>query len=410
MEKNTGKLLTPTAGTPLDYLRWRGDLSFVRDGFNEVDNLILCIISYLNFRRIDAVHTKTPALAPTLAEVAPLLTEEDDQLGLSELSYLPLLRLAAQTERFRELRLFGYTHEYDAECAKQFDALSFLVPDGTLFVAFMGTDTSLAGWKEDFNMSFLSAVPAQERAVSYAGEMAELCPGLPLRIGGHSKGGNLAAWAAIHLPADLQTGRLLDAYNNDGPGFARDMLETPEYLRVSGKLHTYIPESSIVGVLLEHAEDYAVIDSANRSVMQHEPLSWNVVGTKFVHLGQRSQMGRLSDDVLREWIGSMTPAERAQFTDALFDMLSLSGKARTLDDLRSGRFSGGAALLKQYAGADEEQKKIINEVFRRLAVDVKAELKKAAGESLEGVKKAAGESFEAAKNALASLTRGDREK
>ncbi len=325
MEKNTGKLLTPTAGTPLDYLRWRGDLSFVRDGFNEVDNLILCIISYLNFRRIDAVHTKTPALAPTLAEVAPLLTEEDDQLGLSELSYLPLLRLAAQTERFKELRLFGYTHEYDAECAKQFDALSFLVPDGTLFVAFMGTDTSLAGWKEDFNMSFLSAVPAQERAVSYAGEMAELCPGLPLRIGGHSKGGNLAAWAAIHLPADLQTGRLLDAYNNDGPGFARDMLETPEYLRVSGKLHTYIPESSIVGVLLEHAEDYAVIDSANRSVMQHEPLSWNVVGTKFVHLGQRSQMGRLSDDVLREWIGSMTPAERAQFTDALFDMLSLSG-------------------------------------------------------------------------------------
>lgn len=259
-------------------------------------------------------------------------------------------------------------------------------------------------------MSFLSAVPAQERAVSYAGEMAELCPGLPLRIGGHSKGGNLAAWAAIHLPADLQTGRLLDAYNNDGPGFARDMLETPEYLRVSGKLHTYIPESSIVGVLLEHAEDYAVIDSANRSVMQHEPLSWNVVGTKFVHLGQRSQMGRLSDDVLREWIGSMTPAERAQFTDALFDMLSLSGKARTLDDLRSGRFSGGAALLKQYASADEEQKKIINEVFRRLAVDVKTELKKAAGESLEGVKKAAGESFEAAKNALSSLTRGDREK
>ena len=109
-------------------------------------------------------------------------------------------------------------------------------------------------------------------------------------------------------------------------------------------------------------------------------------------------------------IRSMTPQEREQFTDALFDVLSLSGKARTLDDLRSGGLAGGAALLKQYAGADEKQKKIINEVFRRLAVDVKAELKKAAGESLEGVKKAAGESFEAAKNALSNLTRGDREK
>lgn len=392
MEKNTGKLLSPTDGTPLDYLRWRGDLSFARDGFNEVDNLVLCIISYINFRRIDAVHTKDPAAAPTLAGVCPLLTEADDQLGLSELTYLPLLQAAAASERYKDVRLFGYTHEYDEAAAKQFDAVSFLVPDGTLFVAFMGTDTSLAGWKEDFNMSFLSAVPAQERAVSYAVEMAALCPELPLRIGGHSKGGNLAAWAAIHLPADLQEKRLLSAYNNDGPGFARDMLDTPEYLRVAHKLHTYIPESSIVGVLLEHAEDYAVIDSANRSIMQHEPLSWSVVGTKFVHLGHRSQMGRLSDDVLREWIGSMSPAEREQFTDALFDVLSLSGKARTLDDLRGGGLAGGAALLKQYAGADEDQKKIISEILRRLAVDVKDELKKAAGEGLE-----------AAKNALTSL-------
>lgn len=217
MEKNTPKQLAPVNGTPFDYLRWRGDLTFARDGFNEVDNLVLCILSYINFRRIDAVHTKDPAAAPTLAQVAPLLTDKDDQLGLSELSYLPLLRLAAQTERFRDLRLFGYTHEYDEQSAKQFDALSFLVPDGTLFVAFMGTDTSLAGWKEDFNMSFLSAVPAQTRAVSYAVEMASLCPALPLRIGGHSKGGNLAAWAAIYLPAELQKGRLLSAYNNDGP-------------------------------------------------------------------------------------------------------------------------------------------------------------------------------------------------
>ena len=227
--------------------------------------------------------------------------------------------------------------------------------------------------------------------------MAATCPERPLRIGGHSKGGNLAAWAALHIPADLQENRLLDAYNNDGPGFARDMVETAEYRRIAHKLHTYIPESSIVGVLLEHGEDYAVIDSANRSIMQHEPLSWSVLGRMFVHLGQRSQMGKLSDDVLREWIGSMTPQEREQFTDALFDVLSLSGKARTLDDLRSGGLAGGAALLKQYAGADEEKRKIISEIFRRLAVDVKDELKKAAGEGLETVK-----------NALTSLKKSEK--
>lgn len=182
------------------------------------------------------------------------------------------------------------------------------------------------------------------------------------------------------------------------------MVDSEAYRRVADKLHTYVPESSIVGVLLEHAEDYAVIDSSNRSIMQHEPLSWNVLGSRFIHLGERSQMGKLSDDVLRQWIGSMTPKEREQFSDALFDVLSLSGKARTLDDLRAGGLAGGAALLKQYNGADEEDKKIISEIFRRLAVDVKAELKKAAGQSLKTAEK----SLADMKHAITGLTKGNK--
>lgn len=395
MEKN---------GTVMDYLRWRGDLPFCRDGFNEVDNLVLCIISYINFRRFDDLKTTDPAKAVALPEVAARLTEEDEQRGLSELAYIPLMRLAAETERFRDVRMFGFTHEWDEAKEMQFDAVSYLLPDDTLFVAFMGTDTSLVGWKEDFNMSFLSAVPAQERAAAYTVEMATACRRCKLRIGGHSKGGNLAAWAAIHIPENLQKRRLLAAYNNDGPGFSHDMVDSEAYRRVADKLHTYVPESSIVGVLLEHAEDYAVIDSSNRSIMQHEPLSWNVLGSRFIHLGERSQMGKLSDDVLRQWIGSMTPQEREQFSDALFDVLSLSGKARTLDDLRTGGLAGGAALLKQYNGADEEDKKIISEIFRRLAVDVKAELKKAAGQSLKTAEK----SLADMKHAITGFAKGDK--
>lgn len=391
-------------GTVMDYLRWRGDLTFAQDGFNEVDDLVLCIISYLNFRRFDDLRTTDPARAVALPDVAARLTEEDEQLGLSELDYIPLMRLAAETERFRDVRMFGFTHEWDEAKEMQFDAVSYLLPDDTLLVSFMGTDTSLVGWKEDFNMSFLTAVPAQERATAYTVEMAAACPDRKLRIAGHSKGGNLAAWAAIHIPAQLQEQRLLDAYNNDGPGFSHDMVDSDAYRRVADKLHTYIPESSIVGVLLEHAEDYAVIDSSNRSVMQHEPMSWSVLGPRFVHLGQRSQMGKLSDDVLRQWIGSMTPQEREQFSNALFDVLSLSGKARTLDDLRTGGLAGGAALLKQYSGADEQDKKIIAEIFRRLAVDVKEELKKAAGQGLKTAEKG----LTGVKNAITGLTKGDK--
>ena len=365
---------------------------------------MLCIISYINFHRFDDLKTTDPAKAVALPEVAARLTEEDEQRGLSELAYIPLIRLAAETERFRDVRMFGFTHEWDEEREMQFDAVSYLLPDDTLFVAFMGTDTSLVGWKEDFNMSFLSAVPAQERAAAYTVEMAAACRRCKLRIGGHSKGGNLAAWAAIHIPENLQKRRLLAAYNNDGPGFSHDMVDSEAYRRVADKLHTYVPESSIVGVLLEHAEDYAVIDSSNRSIMQHEPLSWNVLGARFIRLGERSQMGKLSDDVLRQWIGSMTPQEREQFSDALFDVLSLSGKARTLDDLRAGGLAGGAALLKQYNGADEEDKKIISEIFRRLAVDVKAELKKAAGQSLKTAEK----SLADMKHAITGFAKGDK--
>lgn len=387
--------------TVADYLTWRGDIPFSVDPFNEVDNLVLCIISYINFRRFPELLTRNPREAVSLRDICQKLTQEDEQLGLSQLSYIPVAQQAAQTERFAGTRMFAFEDRSDQET--QFAAVTFLLPDKSVFVAFRGTDTSLVGWKEDFNMSYLSAVPAQIRAAAYTEEIAAACPDRGLRIGGHSKGGNLAAWAAIHIPAPLQD-RLLAAYNNDGPGFSHDMVDSAAYRRVADKLHTYIPESSIVGILLEHAEDYAVIDSSNRSIMQHEPMSWNVEGPRFVHLGQRSPMGKVSDDLLRQWIGSMTPQEREQFTDALFDILSMSGKTRTLEDLRAGGLAKMAALLKQYNGADEKDKKIITEIFRRLASDVKGEMKKAAGEGLKTAEKG----LSGVKNVITSLTKGDK--
>lgn len=387
--------------TVADYLTWRGDIPFSVDPFNEVDNLVLCIISYINFRRFPELLTRNPREAVSLRDICQKLTQEDEQLGLSQLSYIPVTQQAAQTERFAGTRMFAFEDRSDQET--QFAAVTFLLPDKSVFVAFRGTDTSLVGWKEDFNMSYLSAVPAQLRAAAYTEEIAAACPDRGLRIGGHSKGGNLAAWAAIHISAPLQD-RLLAAYNNDGPGFSHDMVDSAAYRRVADKLHTYIPESSIVGILLEHAEDYAVIDSSNRSIMQHEPMSWNVEGPRFVHLGQRSPMGKVSDDLLRQWIGSMTPQEREQFTDALFDILSMSGKTRTLEDLRAGGLAKMAALLKQYNGADEKDKKIITEIFRRLASDVKGEMKKAAGEGLKTAEKG----LSGVKNVIAGLTKGDK--
>ena len=370
-----------------DYLRWRGDLLLTQDSFNEVDNLLLCIVSYIDFRRVEKLRSYDIADAMYMGDVCALLTEADEQLGLSPEDYIPVMRAMSKTPRFRDVKMFAFEHLHDEEKVMQFAAVSFLLPDESVFVAYRGTDTTLVGWQEDFNMSYLDAVPAQTRATEYAVAVADSCKKMPLRLGGHSKGGNLAAWAAIHLPEKLQEKRLIEAYNNDGPGFSKAVLRSEEYRRAEEKIHTFIPESSIVGMLLEHAEDYTIIDSTNRSLMQHEPLSWNVLGKRFIYLGQRSEAAQLSDNVVSEWLEKMTIDERREFVTAIGDILSLGGKVKTLDDLRDGGLGSGVALMKEYIGADEKKKKLIGEIMKRLATDMKAELQKAANHRLKTAEK-----------------------
>ncbi len=365
-----------------EYLQWRGDLSIEQDGFNEVDNLILCIISYIDFRRLTCLRTTATDQAVTLSELCHLVTEEDGQRTLSIEDYIPFLRAVAVTRRFGDVKMFAFEDSYDEETVMQFSAVTFLLPDESVFVAYRGTDTTLVGWVEDFNMSFLATVPAQERALQYALEVAKRTPRRPLRLGGHSKGGNLAAYAAIHLPARLQNKRLVAAYNNDGPGFDKSVLASEGFVRVREKIHTYIPESSIVGMLLEHTEDYTVIDSSNRSLLQHEPLSWKVRGPRFIALKEQSEAAQLSDTVIRDWLADLSMAERQEFVESVYSILSVGGKNKTLDDLRNGGLSGGVALLKEYIGADEKKKEIISELLRRLGVEWSSELRRAAEEKL----------------------------
>lgn len=382
--------------TVFDYLRWRGDLTFAQDAFNEVDNLILCIIAYLNFRRFPELRSRDADKAVLMSDIVPRMTVEDEQQGLSPNNYIPLMKLAAESCRFAPVRLFGYETVRDETREMQLDALSFLLPDGTLFCAFMGTDRSLVGWKENLNLSYMDAVPAQIGAVEYVEDMAWRCPERPVRIGGHSKGGNLAAYAAIHIPEALQA-RMLDAYNNDGPGFRRDVTDTAEYRRIAAKLHTYIPAASIVGVLLEHTEDYTVVASSSRAIMQHEPLTWGVLGSRFIRQEARSEFGKASDDVVREWLASLSPQERKEFSNALFDMFTQGGTVQSLEDVRQSE------LLRRLA-ADEKQRGIVSEALRRLMADVKDELLRTAEaglkETAETLKETAGNLYQAGQKAL----------
>lgn len=373
--------------TVMDYLRWRGDLTFAADPFNEVDQLILCIIAYLNFRRFPSLKTVKAVEAIPLHTLAPLMCSEDEQQGLSQLEYLPLLRAAAQSRRFGDVGIFGYVTEHDISEEKQFDAVSFVLPDRTIFCAFMGTDISIIGWKEDLNMSYLSAVPAQRRAAEYVESIAAANRGRLLRIGGHSKGGNLAVYAALNVSPRIQK-RIVAAYNNDGPGFAASPWKEARYLPMAERIHSYIPAESIVGVLLQQQEKYTVVHSDQHFLLQHEPMSWSVMGNRLVSLPQRSQLGQISERLADKWVSELSLDERRAFCDALYELLSNGGQYATLEEV----WQHGGELLRRYHDSKEEKTAIHTAADRFTALwkeEMKRHAEKELKEARQGMKETA---------------------
>ena len=356
------------------YLKWRGDLSFEADGFNEVDSLIFSVIAYLDLAKAEKIHTITPGLAPSLRDVSLAVDgKENNRLALIKVEEIVgALHLAAQTKRFSEVKILGYICHNDEETTMQFAAVTFLLPNGEIYVAYRGTDDTLLGWKEDLIMSYAPYVASQQEALEYLKFISEQIPNKAIYTGGHSKGGNLAVYAAVKAPEEIKK-RLKGVYNNDGPGFQEEFLQTEEYKLVSPLIHTFIPESSIVGMLLEHEESYQVISSSAKAFLQHAPLSWEVMGKSFVYLESRSQFGRYTDNVLRNWLKTCTNEEKEEFVEALFNILA-SGRARTLWELTEGDFlHHWRSILKTYSGLDKEKKDLLNDLLKRLMGEIKKE-------------------------------------
>ncbi len=316
-----------------DYLEWRGDLSFDASPLNEVDALILSQISYVNLEGIvssdphaegvpmmDAVRTYLRAHKGEKAYLGKILPPET----------LTLMVRAAKTRRFGALSLFGYVNRINQKDQLQFSAVSFVSSKDRCVLAYRGTDDTLVGWKENFNMSFMQPVPAQREAVAYFERIAEAKTG-ELTLCGHSKGGNLAVYAAVKCKKELKS-RISAIYNNDGPGFDRKFIKSAEYKEMKGRIHTLLPQSSVVGLLLEHEEGYEVIRSTEKGLWQHNAFSWEVLGNRFIHLDTISEESRQIDTAIKDFMKTMKPAEREKFVDSLYETIMATG-AKTLTEL-----------------------------------------------------------------------------
>ncbi|MCL1886232.1 MAG: DUF2974 domain-containing protein [Dehalococcoidia bacterium] len=337
-----------------DYLEWRGDLSFAQDGLNEIDNLIFSILAYLELDNIVPYEPCNKSIT-----IKKLSSRNCEQLSkFSEIDYNPFLRQipvllhkTAQTARFGGIKLSRYVNVIDEACAEQFSAVVFSINPELHFIAFRGTDDTLVGWKENFRMSFLDEIPAQKHAVGYMIN-ASACLRGNFYLGGHSKGGNLAVYAATHAGNNLRQ-RIIAAYNNDGPGFQSKVLNSDGYQSMFGKLHTLIPKSSVVGMLLEHAGDYKVISSNEIGIMQHNAFSWEVHGANFVREQGLTRSSLTLNHTVRLWLDQMTIEERSEFVDSLFDGIQATG-ARTVSDLTHDKLAIAFSMFKTYTHLDKQ--------------------------------------------------------
>ena len=326
-------------GTVYDYLTWRGDLTFRAAPFCEVDSLILSMFSYLDMQDIIPAPGEEGDITVWAASKSFMERYPDPKktkMGvLIPKDIAKMLRAMRSTKRFGTLKMSDFVNLIDPETELQFSALTFLLRDGTAVVTYRGTDDTLVGWKEDINMCFLPVVPAQQKAVEYLTSIAEKYKG-KLIVTGHSKGGNLAVYAAVHADAAIRE-RIVSVYSNDGPGFGKNILDDPDYVEMRPRIINLVPQSSVVGMLLEHDENFTVVKSRQKSgLLQHNGLSWEVLGNSFVHLKDVTPDSRKLDRTVNQWIRDMTPEQREEFAEAVYQLFSVDG-AQTLTDLVAAR-------------------------------------------------------------------------
>ena len=345
-------------GNIMDYISWRGDLTFAQSPFNEVDNLILACFSYVNLDRIPAVtRQKGIELKKLVKEFKKLHTIKELEADKSFIRLAPFMMFEmAESARFGNCVIRNYVNEIVTEAEQQFSAVEIVLDDGTSYISFRGTDDTIIGWKEDFNLS-TGVVPAQKRAVEYMQRISDKASGM-LRVGGHSKGGNLAIYGSVMCKSAHD--KILEIYSNDGPGFSKEFQESPETAEMMPKIIRIIPEYSIIGTLLEHEKQPIIVASTSRGLLQHDGFSWEVQG-----LVRRDSLNKTAlrfIEILHKWIDGMDMEQKRLLIEDLFATLQASGY-ENLSEVQSGGLKSLAAMVKRLDKFAPESRGMMQELL-----------------------------------------------
>lgn len=282
------------------------------------------------------------------------------------------------SKRFSGMKMNCYINIVEEEWETQFSAITFLLGDGTMYIAYRGTDETIVGWKEDFNMAFQSPVPGQAYAVKYLNMVMGRLPNR-FYLGGHSKGGNLAVYAAMNCP-EAEQERIIRIYSMDGPGFRPEVLEKYKYEAVEERIVKILPHSSLVGMLFETTDHYKVVESRTFGLLQHDPFTWLIEGDDFKYVKGLYGSRRFADDTLNEWVRSLDDKQRRIFVDTLYQVVSAS-KAENLIELTADWKKSMTGIVTAMKEVDGETKKAIKRIIGELFEIAMERLKEAGNRS-----------------------------
>ena len=338
-----------------DYLQWRGDLTFAERHFNDADNLILATLSYLDFTGIVPAEVAGGSIA--LGDACHKLIERpggDIASSVRSLAKIDtrFVELLAVSKRFRDARLCAYVDETDEARALQFAAITIDLPDAGTYVSYRGTDSTLVGWREDFMLSFC-VTEAQREAAGYLERALrqEDRQEVTIRVGGHSKGGNLAEYAAACCPDELR-GRIARVYSNDGPGMAPEVMEVESRELLGDRFRHIVPTYSVIGMLFAREDEpRMIVKSSGVGIGQHDPTTWQLTRSGIDEAHELQGDCMVLNEAVARWAAGVPLDERERVVNEVFDALEVGGATR-FDEIASSP-EGLQQVLHALGSTDE---------------------------------------------------------
>ena len=347
----------------LDYLQWRNDVHLSVSPFNEVDNVIFSYLSYIDFRDLKEDWNGFFDLRDLFRDFCEKYSLEEIMNTGEFTERAPLLlQEMMEGERFSATKVGYYAEDFDKDKVKQFAALVFLLPDGRNYISFRGTDKTITGWKEDFLMSCQSETAGAKESVAYFNKIAPVLEG-ELILGGHSKGGNFAMYAAAFCEAEYKE-RIVQVYNNDGPGFREEVIQTPEFQEILPKISTIAPQSSIIGQLLSNPAKQHVIHSTAKGILQHDAMTWEAEKDSLVS-SELDELSEYTKTTLGSWLESMDDETRESLCTTAFSLIE-STKSETFIEFSGNLMKNMETIWKEMGKLPEEKKKEIMNALSNL--------------------------------------------